>query len=56
MTAEKIELQGCKSGLGVVVVGGRNMRLRGQQSDFGIFIKDVLEGRLGHEDGMERLV
>ena len=53
-TADTIVIQGCKSGLGVRIVGGRNMKLpSGQQSNFGIFIKEIIEGGLGHRDGME---
>ena len=48
-------IEGCKvQGLGIRIVGGRSMQLAdGRESDFGIFIKEVLEGRLAQRDGKE---
>ena len=53
MTAETVVIEGCKAqGLGIRIVGGRNTRSPdGQESDFGIFIKEVLRGRLAEKDG-----
>ena len=54
--AETVVIEGCKQGLGVRIVGGRSMRsMDGQESDFGIFIKEVLKGRLAEKDGKYRL-
>ena len=53
-TAEKVVIEGCKlQGLGIRIVGGRNITLAdGEMSDFGIFIKEVIDGRLAKRDGI----
>ena len=57
-TAERVKISGCRSqGMGIRIVGGRDMTLPdGRHSHFGIFVKEVLPGRLADRDGVcERL-
>ena len=51
--AETVVIHGCKEeGLGIRIVGGQNMALGdSKESDFGIFIKEILPGRLAERDG-----
>ena len=48
-----VVIHGCKEeGLGIRIVGGQNMPLGdSKESDFGIFIKEILPGRLAERDG-----
>ena len=48
-----MEIRGCKSqGLGIRIVGGRNMTLAdGRSSDFGIFVKQIISDGLADKDG-----
>lgn len=48
--AQKVVIQGCKDGLGIRIVGGRNI-VSEAESDFGIFIKEVLPNSLACNDG-----
>ena len=53
MAVEAVEIRGCKTGLGIRIVGGRNVRLAdGRQSDFGIFLKEVIADGLAAKDGI----
>ena len=44
-----IELKGTTKGLGITIVGGHNPNKPGEGS--GIYVKDILLGRLAHENG-----
>lgn len=46
-------IEGCRDvGLGIRIVGGRNIQLAdGEESDFGIFVKEIIPGRLADRDG-----
>ena len=44
-------IQGCKNGLGIRIVGGRNI-VSEAESDFGIFVKEVLPNSLASNDGV----
>lgn len=44
-----ISLAGTRQGLGIRIVGGRN--IHSNESNFGIFIKAILEGQLAEKDG-----
>lgn len=55
-TAQTVVIAGCRDvGLGIRIVGGRNIQLEdGEESDFGIFVKEIIPGRLADSDGQER--
>lgn len=46
-----IVIEGCKGGLGIRIVGGRNITSE-SESDFGIFIKEIIPSSLANRDGM----
>lgn len=48
----KIVIQGTSKGLGIRIVGGRNVPVSDQMSTFGIFVKEVITGSLAEKDGM----
>ena len=48
--AQQIVINGCQRGLGIRVVGGRNVA-SDLEKDFGIFIKQILPGSLAAQDG-----
>ena len=50
-SAQCVVIQGCKNQLGIRIVGGRNI-VSETESDFGIFIKEVLPNSLASEDGV----
>ncbi len=43
-------IEGTKSGLGIRIVGGRNVTSE-SEDDFGIFVKEVITGSLAASDG-----
>ena len=48
----EVIINGTSNGLGMRIVGGRNMASN-QESEFGIFIKEVIKGSLAAKDGTQ---
>lgn len=48
----KVIITGTQRGLGIRLVGGRSISAGDLQSDFGIFIKQVIPGSLADRDGI----
>ena len=48
--AEHIVIEGCRNGLGIRIVGGRNIA-SDLEADFGIFVKEVIFNSLADRDG-----
>ena len=50
---KKIVIEGTSNGLGIRIVGGRNLLFsQNKESDFGIFVKEVIKRSLAEKDGM----
>ena len=47
--AIKVRLTGTRGGLGITVVGGRNVR--SSDNNFGVYIKEVVQGQLADKNG-----
>ena len=47
--AINVRLTGTRGGLGITVVGGRNVR--SSENNFGVYIKDVIPGQLADKNG-----